>query len=272
MPSRKPSAHTGLNQSTRPPTRVVRLRGLDPRRLADCLGQVIEHLGADEDLPFLTTVHIRLGAGRLYAMATDRYTGAIASMPVRTSEALRITIPGAFARRAIETLRPSGESCEQDSPESADVTITPTLFGLAVPRRSPLTCWCDGNYTFDTARLAVRLDPHADTLDLPGLAARTLAEPASTEPVHVDVRLLTRFFTYGPIIPLETTTGRLLPAECDLLARYAVHNTGRVVVFSRPEFLGFIAACRTRSTDATDPRETALAETLTAWRHHLAQL
>ena len=62
--------------------------------------------------------------------------------------------------------------------------------------------------------------------------------------------------------------------------RNALDGTVAVTVDSVPiggrkvqmQMLGNLAACRTRPTDATDPREPALAETLTTWHHHLAQL
>ena len=272
MSRRTRPAGPGLNQSVCPPTRVVRLRGLDPDALADWLEPVLPHLGDDESLPFLTRVHIRLGHGRMHAMATDRYSGAITTLPVRTEANARITIPGAFARRMIEALRPSGEGCGTQAPARADLTIAPQLFGLAVHTNTPVTCWCEGDYDVQSARMAVRLDPDSETIDLPAAAAKALAEPASTDPVHIDVRLLTRFFTYGPVIPLDTASGQLLPGSTDLLTRYAAHSTGRIIILTRPDFLGILAACRTDPPRPEERRAAALAETRTAWRHQLAQI
>ena len=264
-------APLALNQSTRPPTHTVRLRGLNPETLACLLEQVIEHVDTDDTLPLLTCVHIRLGRGRMHAMATDRYTGAIASMPVRTEETARITIPATFARRMLEALRPD-ECCDSERPAEADLTISPNLFGLTVHEHEPISCWCDGDYTDNTTRLAVRFDPHADTINLPAVAIRALSEPASTDPLPVNVRLLSRFFTYGPIIPLDTATGRLQPDATDLLTRYAVHNTGSLIVLTRPDFLGILTGCRTAPKTDPAPHTAIPAETRTAWRHQLAQI
>lgn len=266
-----------LNQSTHLPPRPVRLRNLDPDTLADWLEQVTAHLSQDETLPFLGNVHIRLAGGRILAFATDRYTGAITTLPrANTSETARFAIPGDFARRAITALRAETSDPEDDQPVTVDLTITERIFGLTVhvtrrvyheTERGTLTYHLE----HDTHRLAVRIDPHGDTINLPRVAAEALAAPPTDSAVHVNTNLLGRFLGYGIPVPFNPSTGRLLANTENLLARYAVHNTGRVLILTRPDYLGIIATCRQDDTREPDPA-AHLAETRTAWRATLAAI
>jgi len=267
----------GLNQSTRLPSRPVRLRGLDPDTVADWLDQLTPHLSADETLPFLANVHIRLAGGRILAFATDRYTGAIATLPgTSTNETARFTIPGNFARRAITTLRTNFSDSETDQPVSVDLTITDRVFGLTVHttrqvyHETERDGW--GYYDQDdTRRLAARIDPDAETLNLPRVAAEALAAPPHDGTIHINTELLARFLGYGIVVPFNPATGHVLSGPENLLAHYAVHNTGRVLVLTRPDYLGFIAACRKDTTPAHTPT-ASLAATRTAWRDTLAAI
>lgn len=250
----------GLNQNTLLPARPVRLRGLDPDTLADWLEEVIPHLSNDQTLPFLGHVHIRLAGGRVAAFATDRYTGAIATLPrVGTGESARFTIPGDFARRAVALLRAENADLEDDEPVSVDLTITGRVFGLTV------------HYTGRTRRLAARIDPHGETLNLPRVAADALDAPPASGTVHVNTELLARFLGYGIIAPFDPATGHLLARTENLLARYAVHNTGRVLVLTRPDYLGFIATCLRDTAPAHTPTG-GLAATRAVWRETLAAI
>lgn len=267
----------GLNQSTHPPSRPVRLRGLDPDTVADWLDQLTPHLSQDATLPFLANVHIRLAGGRVLAFATDRYTGAIATLPgAATSETARFTIPGDFARKAIAALRTEVPDPEDDQPMTVDLTITERIFGLTVhttrrvyyaTERGAWACY----HEHDTHRLAARIDPDGETLNLPRVAAEALAAPPTDATVHVNTELLARFLGYGIVVPLNPATGHTLAGAGDLLNRYAVHNTGRVLVLTRPDYLGFIATCRKDTTPVPDPA-ASLAATRTAWRDTLAAI
>lgn len=261
-----------IAQDMRPPTRTVRLRGMNPGDLAECLEQVAAHVSDDDTLPFLTAVHIRLAAGRMHVMATDRYTGAIATLPASSSERTRFTIPGDFARQAIEFLRTTYDEPEDGVPTLADLTITDRLFGLTVHWDTPW-CYAPAEGPFPsyigpaTRRLAVRLDPELSVINLPALAA-----PPAQGPVHVNPALLARFLGHMPAALFEPDTGRMQSAGEDLLARFAVHNTGRVLVLTRPDFLGILATVRGDKDPEPTPREENLAATRTAWRKHLAQI
>jgi len=266
-----------LTQSTRPPTHTVRLRGIKPAALADCLEQVVAHVGDDETLPFLTAVHIRLADGRMHVMATDRYTGAIATLPASTSERARFTIPGDFVRQAIEFLRADYDEPEDGVPTHVDLTITDRLFGLTVhwdtfwyyaPGEGPHPSYIGPA----TRRLAVRLDPDSSVINLPALAAEALAAPSAGDPVHINPALLVRFFGHTPVMRFEPETGRLESAGDNPLAGYAVHNTGRVLVFTRPDFLGIIATVRRIDHARPTSPEENLAATRTYWRHALAAI
>jgi hypothetical protein len=267
----------GLNQSTHLPSRPVRLRGLDPDTVADWLDQLIPHLSGDETLPFLANVHIRLAGRRVLAFATDRYTGAIATLPdATTSETARFTIPGEFARRAITALRTDFSDSETDQPVSVDVTITDRVFGLTIhtTRQVYYETERDGWGYYDqddTRRLAARIDPDAETLNLPRVAAEALGAPPHEGTVHINTELLARFLGYGVVVPFNPATGHVLSRAENLLARYAVHSTGRVLVLTRPDYLGFIAACRKDTTTVHAPA-ASLAATRTAWRDTLAAI
>lgn len=271
-----------LTQPLLPPTGTVRLVDLEPSEVAAWLEQVVPHLGDDETIPFLTAVHIRLAGGHVHAYATDRYTGALATLPhVSTDQNALFTIPAEFARRAIEWLRGEGLDPGEDGELlSVDLTISPRIFGLTLhlTRRG---YWNDDRgglhfgYEDYTARLATRIDGHRETINLPQIAADALAEPESASTVHVNARLLARFIAhgYGPVVPLDTTTGHLGHGG-DLLAGYRVHNTGRVIVLTRADYIGFIATCRTvqNTTPETRQRETCEASTREHWRNTLAAI
>lgn len=261
------------------PRRTVRARGLDPTAVANWLELVTAHLDQDDTLPFLTTVHIRLAAGHIHAYATDRYTGAIATLPeVTTDQDARFTIPGTFARHAIEWLRGEDLDPEDDgTPVAVDLTMSERLFGLTVhlSRRTYYET-DDGRLAYytedDTHRLAVHLDPDAEVFDFPRLAAEVLATPEAAGLVHVNAKLLTRFLGYEPIVPFDPDAGRMLAGAGDMLAGFAVHNTGRVIVLTRPGHLGILATCRRDSTPAADSRDQRPTQSRDTWSAILAAI
>jgi hypothetical protein len=275
-----PTAHrSALTLPASLPPRTVRLFDLDPGDVADWLEQVTPHLDTDGWLPFLTAVHIRLAAGHVHAYATDRYTGAIATLPyVSTDQDARFTIPGDFARRAIDWLRGEDLDPEEDGEQTGvDITIGQQLFGLTMHLRRRVYWENDkGGYEYGlehhTARMAARIDPDGEVLDFPRFAAAALAEPEATGPVHVNTNLLTRFLGYGPTVPFDPGTGHLLAHGGDLLAGYRVYNTGRVIVLTRAHYLGIIATCRGEATPEAARREMSEASTREAWRTNLAAI
>lgn len=280
-----PNSTTRRSELTLPtltPRHTLRLRDLDPSDVVHWLEQVTGHLSDDDTLPFLTRVHVLLAGGRVHAYATDRYTGALATLPHAGAEhEARVTIPGEFATRAIEWLRGDGLDPEQDgTPVAVDLTISPRIFGLTVHLTRQL-CWTEdeGRYRYAdedyTVRLAARIDPDSETINFPRLVADVLTEPESTQPVHVNARLLARFiaYGYGPVVTLDTATGHLNRGG-DLLAGYRVHNTGRVIVLTRADYIGFIATCRQAPNTAaeTHRRETDEASTRETWHNTLAAI
>lgn len=266
----------GLNQNTILPARTLRLRHLDPSTLAEWLEPLTPHLGTDPTLAFLGNVHVRIGGGRVHAFATDRYTGAITTLPYPVpGERARFTIPGAFARQAAEALR--AEHLEMhERPEAADLTITPRIFALTIHAPTGYQQTEPGTWAWydqpRTVRLAVRIDPDADTLNLPRVAADALAAPSDPEPVNVSCELLARFLTPGVVAPLDPTSGHLLARRENLLTGYQVHSTGSIVTLARPGYLGFISTCRRADNHAETSPAPAVAEAHAAWRATLAAI
>jgi hypothetical protein len=269
----------GLSRPTLIPRRPVRLLNLDPDDVAAWLEQVIPHLGDDDTLPFLAVVHILLAGGRVHAYATDRYTGAIATLPfVATDQHARFTVPGAFATRAIGWLR--GEEFDPDedgAPSgSVDLTVTERSFELTLHLRRDVYFKNDaGGYDHGhedtTTRLAVEIDPDAETLNFPRVAAEILAAEPVTGPVHLNPALLARFLGWGPVLPFDPATGHLLEHGGDLLAGYAVHTTASALALTRPNFLGILCTCRLQA-DRAGARATSEAATRETWQATLATI
>lgn len=268
----------GLTRPTLIPRRPIRLLNLDPDDVAAWLEQVTPHLGEDETLPFLTCVHILLADGRVHAYATDRYTGAIATLPhVTTDQSARFTIPGTFATQAIEWLRREELDPDEDGePTGVDLTVTETFFELTLHLRRDVYFKNDaGGYDHGhedtTALLAVTIDPGAETLSFPRVAAEILAAEPVPGPVHLNPALLARFLGWGPVLPFEPATGHLLEHGGDLLAGYAVHTTASALALTRPHFLGVLCTCR-HQADRTGARATSEAATREAWQSTLAAI
>ncbi|GIH93909.1 hypothetical protein ACFFMN_15840 [Planobispora siamensis] len=110
--------------TTRHPEATTEMTG---RELRQFLGAVLPHAGIDDTLPVLTVVILDASGGMLHALASDRYTLALARHPLPETASSPLT--GAVAAAALQAI-------VRQIKARARVRLTLTTEGLSIDQLS----------------------------------------------------------------------------------------------------------------------------------------